>query len=59
MFYHPYITSKKKRFSFKSGCGVQVANGKRHCQLQLKKTIGKAVLAVYITAKGILPFIHY
>ena len=32
-FYLSFSTNKTERFSFKSGCVVQVKNGEMHCQL--------------------------
>ena len=34
-------------------------SNKMRCRLQPKKTLGNAVLFVFITAKGILPAVHY
>ena len=56
------LTNKMEHFSFKNGYAVRVKNSKMCCQLPLqpKKTkVRKAVLAIYVVAKDILPALHY
>ena len=38
MFYPSFITNKTERFSFESGCVLQVENDKMHRKLQPNKT---------------------